>query len=207
MRFGSSSSAGPCEAATTCAMTSPRIPPTRSAFAIARASSERSPPRGSRFGTEAGAEVLKTYQGSCHCGAVRFEADLDLTQATYRCNCSICRRTRFWPAVAREGGFRLLSGESELTQYLFNSRRNQHYFCKHCGVRAFGVGTETPIGKMYGVNLGCLECIGEEELARLPITYVDGRSDRWQSSPEFFAHLYRRGRHMPINKSAPTDDK
>ena len=133
--------------------------------------------------------MLKTYQGSCHCGAVRFEADLDLTQSTYRCTCSICRRTRFWPAVAREEGFRLLAGESELTQYLFNTGKNQHYFCKHCGVRAFGVGTETPIGKMYGVNLGCLEGIGEEELARLPITYVDGRSDRWQSSPEFFAHL------------------
>jgi len=41
-----------------------------------------------------------------------------------------------------------------MTQYLFHNRKNQHYFCKHCGVRAFGVGTETPIGKMYGVNLG-----------------------------------------------------
>jgi len=49
----------------------------------------------------------KTYRGRCHCGAVTFEAELDLTQSTYRCNCSICRRTRFWPAVAREGDFRL----------------------------------------------------------------------------------------------------
>jgi hypothetical protein len=133
--------------------------------------------------------MLKTYQGSCHCGAVRFEAELDLEQSTYRCNCSICRRTRFWPAVAGENGFRLLAGDSELTPYLFNTRKNQHYFCKHCGVRAFGVGTETPIGKMYGINLGCLAGVSEEELSRLPITYVDGLDDKWQNPPEFFAHL------------------
>jgi hypothetical protein len=91
--------------------------------------------------------MLTTYRGSCHCGAVRFEADLDLTQPTYRCNCSICRRTRFWPAVAREDGFRLLSGQEVLTQYLFNKRRNEHWFCRVCGVRAFGVGNDTPIGR------------------------------------------------------------
>ena len=133
--------------------------------------------------------MLKTYRGSCHCGAVRFEADLDLTQSSFRCNCSICRRTRFWPAIAKEGGLRVLCGEADLTKYLFNRRKNEHWFCRHCGVRAWGVGTETPIGRMYGVNLGCLEDVTDEELANIPITYVDGRNDRWQDKPAFFAHL------------------
>jgi hypothetical protein len=132
--------------------------------------------------------MQKTYQGSCHCGAVKFEADLDLTQSSYRCNCSICRRTRFWPVIAKPEGFRLLSGEDALTQYLFNTKKNQHFFCKVCGVRAFGVGTDTPVGVMVGVNLGCLEDVSEEELARVPITYVDGRSDRF-AAPAVFAHL------------------
>ena len=132
--------------------------------------------------------MLKTYRGSCHCGAVKFEAELDLTQSSYRCNCSICRRTRFWPAVARADGFRIVSGESELTEYRFNTRKNVHYFCKHCGVRVFGVGTETPIGVMYGVNLGCLEGVSEQELSAIPVTYIDGRSDRF-AAPEFFSHL------------------
>jgi hypothetical protein len=82
----------------------------------------------------------------------------------------------------------LLAGESELTQYLFNTRKNQHYFCRRCGVRAFGVGTETPVGKMFGVNLGCLSDLTEEELSRLPIVYVDGRNNS-QSSPVLFGHL------------------
>jgi len=132
--------------------------------------------------------MLKTYRGSCHCGTVKFEADLDLAESTYRCNCSICRRTRFWPAVAREGGFRITAGESELTKYLFNSRKNEHYFCRHCGVRSFGVGNETPMGKMYGVNVGCLE-LTDEELSRLKVTCVDGLNDRPDRAPEFHSHL------------------
>jgi len=132
--------------------------------------------------------MLKTYKGSCHCGAVKFEADLDLSQSSYRCNCSICRRTRFWPAVARQADFRLLAGGHELTKYLFNTRKNEHYFCRHCGVRAFGIGTETPVGPMVGVNLGCLEDVSDEELSRITITCVDGRNDRFEP-PEHVSFL------------------
>src|SRR3970040_1021592 len=106
--------------------------------------------------------MLKTYKGSCHRGAVRFEAELDLTQSSYRCNCSICRRNRFWPAVAEPKGFRLISGQEMLTDCLFN---------------------------MHGVHLGCLEGVTEEELSKIPITYVDGMHDRWQEVPRYTSHL------------------
>lgn len=132
--------------------------------------------------------MIKTYKGSCHCGAVRFEADLDLTQSSYRCNCSICRRNRFWAAITTAEHFRLIDGEPMLTEYLFNTRKNKHYFCKVCGVRPFGVGTETPVGMMYGVNIGCLEGISEEELSNIPITYVDGMNDRLER-PAVVSHL------------------
>ena len=46
---------------------------------------------------------------------------------------------------AREN-FRLLAGEHEMTEYRFNTKKNQHFFCKHCGVRAFGVGDGTCLG-------------------------------------------------------------
>jgi len=131
--------------------------------------------------------MLKTYRGSCHCGAVRFEADLDLTQPTFRCNCSICRRTRFWAAVAKQEDFRLLSGASELVQYRFNTGNNHHYFCRHCGVRSYGVGNETPIGPMVGVNVGCLD-IDDAAMAAIPIVRIDGLHDRMEA-PEHGGHL------------------
>ena len=133
--------------------------------------------------------MKKTYQGSCHCGAVRFEADLDLAAPTYRCNCSICSRNRFWPAIARPDEFRLLSGEAELTKYVFNTRRNEHYFCRHCGVRCFGIGNAPEPSRVYGVNRGCLENVTPQELAAAPVVYVDGKNDRWHLAPEVTSYL------------------
>ena len=133
--------------------------------------------------------MLKTYHGSCHCGAVRFEADIDLAQTTYRCNCSICSRSRFWAAVIKPAAFRLLEGKPNLQQYLFNSMQNEHYFCKTCGVRAFGVGNNPEVGEVVGVNVGCLEDASPEELAAAPITYCDGKYDNWQNAPPVVSYL------------------
>ena len=132
--------------------------------------------------------MKRAYRASCHCGKVVAEAALDLEAPSFRCNCSICRRTRFWPAVARPDRFRLLQGEDALVKYVFAGERNQHFFCATCGVRVFGVGNDTPIGKMIGVNLGCLEGVSEETLSKIPVAAIDGMHDRMET-PEFPAHL------------------
>lgn len=132
--------------------------------------------------------MRRIYRASCHCGRVAIEADLDLEQPSYRCNCSICRRTRFWPAVAAPDGFRLLQGEDALTKYVFGRGSNHHFFCSACGVRVFGVGNDTPVGRMYGVNIGCLEGVSEQALSKIPVVYVDGLHDR-MATPEFSDHL------------------
>jgi len=85
--------------------------------------------------------------------------------------------------VVKPEAFRLLSGQTELTKYLFNSKRNEHYFCKHCGVRSFGIGYTPDAVKIYGVNLGCLEDATPEELAAAPIVYIDGKHDRHSAPP------------------------
>lgn len=131
----------------------------------------------------------KTYHGSCHCGAVRFEADIDLSRGTLRCNCSICIKARFWAAVVKSGSFRLLQGEADLVKYQFAAKRDEHFFCRHCGIRSFGTGDSPRWGKFYGVSVTCLDDVSDEELASAPITYLDGRGDNWESPPAETRHL------------------
>jgi hypothetical protein len=45
------------------------------------------------------------------------------------------------------------------------------------------------MGEMYGVNIGCLEGLTDEDLSRLTIVCVDGRDDNWQDPPAHCRHL------------------
>jgi hypothetical protein len=113
-----------------------------------------------------------------------------LAEGTFKCNCSICTKTRNWLAVVRPEAFRVLAGESELTEYQFHTRRIHRLFCKHCGVRAFGWGENpAPGGRFYAVNVMCLDNMDIGELVSAPITYVDGRHDEWDKAPAEIRHL------------------
>lgn len=132
----------------------------------------------------------RTYRGSCHCGAVRFECELDLARGTSRCNCSICTKTRFWKAVVTADAFRLVQGQDALSEYRFGRNSIVHAFCSRCGVKPFGRGHLEEIGgDFYAVNVACLDDATPEELARAPITFEDGRNDRWESPPGETRHL------------------
>ena len=132
---------------------------------------------------------LKTYSGSCHCGAVRFEADLDLAAGTLRCNCSLCFKARAWFAFAKGAEhLRVLSGADAVTEYRWTPATKSepfltYAFCRHCGMRVFcRAGTGKPGEVNHAVTLTALDDAAAD-LVDAPVHFIDGRHDRFDQPP------------------------
>jgi hypothetical protein len=127
----------------------------------------------------------KTYHGSCKCGAVAFEADLDLsTTGTSKCNCTSCWKRRWWSVRAKPEAFRALRGEEEL-------RDTNGGFCRKCGIIPYRAvpAAEWNDGAYVSINVAALDDLDPQELMAAPIQLCDGRKDDWWHAPEFTAHL------------------
>lgn len=135
--------------------------------------------------------MKKTYTGSCHCGTVRYEANLDLSQGTGRCNCSYCAKVRNWSVMTKPADFRLLTDANDLGDYQFTKESpNHHFFCKHCGVRMFTRGYVEAIGGDFvSVTIATIDHLSDKERAELSVRYMDGRDNNWFSTPAETRHL------------------
>jgi hypothetical protein len=132
----------------------------------------------------------KTYHGSCHCGAVKFAADIDFAQGTSKCNCSICTKTRNWNVIIKPAAFRLICGENDVTDYQFGSKAGHHLFCKHCGVRSFERGYVEQIGGDYvSIKVASLDDADPQELIDAPVRIGNGRDNQWWEPPAESRHL------------------
>ena len=112
--------------------------------------------------------------GGCHCGAVRFEAEVGAPPLdVLACNCSICAMTGFIHLIVPHEHFALLKGEEALTGYRFGTGAAEHLFCAQCGVKSFYQPRSHP--EAWSVNAHCLN----QEVA-LSVTAFDGR--HWEKS-------------------------
>jgi len=132
----------------------------------------------------------KTYKGSCHCGAVKYEADLDLAAGTSRCNCTYCLKTRAWSAFTKPQEFRLLKGADQLASYRRHDQAPTKFHCKTCGVHTHGSGSADYMGGDFvAVFVNTLDDATPEELAAAPVRYSDGRDNNWQHPPRETRYL------------------
>ena len=112
------------------------------------------------------------YQGSCHCGRIRFRASGEIDGAM-ACNCSICQRkgSLLW-FVPREQ-LQLLTPDGDAATYTFNKHHIRHRFCPVCGLHPFAEATDPSGRAMAAINLRCLEGI---DLDAIPVQSFDGRA-------------------------------
>jgi len=97
--------------------------------------------------------------GSCHCGSVRFEAEIDPKRVGI-CHCQDCQvfsgsAFRVSVMVPAED-FRLLEGQPSTYEKTAESGTKRHLvFCERCGTHLYGA---TPNGEagVYSVRVGVL---------------------------------------------------
>jgi hypothetical protein len=122
---------------------------------------------------------MAKHTGTCHCGAVKFVVELDLSEGATRCNCTICTKTAWLGKNVKPATFDLLAGEGDLLAYEWGMKVAKRYFCKHCGVQCFGRGHLDVLGGDFvSINLNALEGV---ELSALKVGHWDGRHNNWQA--------------------------
>jgi hypothetical protein len=115
---------------------------------------------------------MSQYKGSCQCGAVSYDVDVDIGN-TITCNCSRCQRMGFVLAFTPAEKFRLESGADSLAEYRFGKKIIRHLFCRTCGVESFAQGTMPDGTEIVAINVNCLSGIDPRALAS---KHVDGKS-------------------------------
>jgi len=97
--------------------------------------------------------------GACHCGAIRYEAEVD-PNAVSVCHCSDCQvltGCAFRVSVAAEAGsFRLRAGTPRIYEKTADSGRvREQAFCENCGSPIYAT-SPGPEPRIYNVRVGTI---------------------------------------------------
>jgi hypothetical protein len=106
-----------------------------------------------------------------------------MAQGTSQCNCSICAKARFWKAVVKADGLRLLQGKGSPSDHTFGSHSRHHLFCRRGGVTPFGRGQWKRSGARSTPSTRRASTARPRRTAQAPARYEDGRNDPWESVP------------------------
>jgi hypothetical protein len=122
------------------------------------------------------------FVGGCHCGAIRFQVELDLAQVTHRCNCTLCTKLAPTNAIVKPTAFELLVGKDIVVDYQRGGDNPSHFpFCPRCGVHAYAHGNIPELGgEYYSINVNCLDGVDPSIVS---VQYWDGRHDNWNAGP------------------------
>jgi hypothetical protein len=98
-------------------------------------------------------------KGSCHCGQIKFEAEVDPSQFQI-CHCFDCQTltgTAFRSAVpASPEHFQMTQGEPKIYLKIADSgSRRNHAFCGNCGTPVYRMPTDN--NPNYSLRIGTLE--------------------------------------------------
>lgn len=116
---------------------------------------------------------MKSYHGSCHCGAISFTFRSPAILEGMRCDCSICARKGMVMTshVIPPDAIEISVSDDAKSSYQFGSMTARHHFCSRCGIHTF-VETRLNPGH-YRINLGCVEGL---DALRLPAPIYDGKA-------------------------------
>ena len=122
----------------------------------------------------------KKHHGSCLCGDVQFEVELDWSKGS-RCNCSLCTKLGAVGSLVKPPAFKLLSEESKLSAFTRTPEIGQRFFCSRCHIYCYGIGHLAELGGDFvSVNLNCLDGF---DVSQAELIHWDGRHDNWQAGP------------------------
>jgi len=122
---------------------------------------------------------MKTHQGACHCGRVRFEVIADIDHARV-CDCSICRRRGALNFRIAKENLHLLTPWEYLSQYRWGTQTACDYFCPVCGIQPFRRPSAPSEEELragvkpfdgWAINLRCVEGIN---IDALPLVRIHG---------------------------------
>jgi hypothetical protein len=103
--------------------------------------------------------TMMKITGGCHCGAIRFEAEID-PERVIACHCSDCQQMSGAPfrAVAFCPGdrFTVTGTPKHYVKTAESGNRRVQGFCGECGTPIYATSEQLP-RTMYGIRLGCVD--------------------------------------------------